>query len=171
MLVLSLLALNCNYVMKRGKEGGSWEGLMWLASANGNTIEVKTCEICRQSTTDMLTQILLQQNLLGWLLSRSLWHTITPTLVAVGSTAFPPYSQLSLYVSALLVWWVKPKQDVLLDPQKLGKLLLTPLFLERITLSNWEFPSWHCVQLACREGNGTPLQYSCLENPMDRGAW
>ena len=23
----------------------------------------------------------------------------------------------------------------------------------------------------CREGNGTPLQYSCLENPMDEGAW
>ena len=21
------------------------------------------------------------------------------------------------------------------------------------------------------EGNGIPLQYSCLENPMDRGAW
>ena len=21
------------------------------------------------------------------------------------------------------------------------------------------------------EGNGTPLQYSCLENPVDRGAW
>ena len=21
------------------------------------------------------------------------------------------------------------------------------------------------------EGNGTPLQYSCLENPMDGGAW
>ena len=20
-------------------------------------------------------------------------------------------------------------------------------------------------------GNGTPLQYACLENPMDRGAW
>ena len=25
------------------------------------------------------------------------------------------------------------------------------------------------VQLG--EGNGNPLQYSCLENPMDRGAW
>ena len=23
----------------------------------------------------------------------------------------------------------------------------------------------------CGEGNGTPLQYSCLEDPMDRGAW
>ena len=22
-----------------------------------------------------------------------------------------------------------------------------------------------------REGNGNPLQYPCLENPMDRGAW
>ena len=22
-----------------------------------------------------------------------------------------------------------------------------------------------------REGNGTPLQYSCLENPMGKGAW
>ena len=26
--------------------------------------------------------------------------------------------------------------------------------------------------MACGgEGNGTPLQYSCLENPMDGGAW
>ena len=22
-----------------------------------------------------------------------------------------------------------------------------------------------------KEGDGTPLQYSCLENPMDGGAW
>ena len=34
-----------------------------------------------------------------------------------------------------------------------------------------------CTPRACikpafeREGNGNPLQYSCLENPMDRGAW
>ena len=29
-----------------------------------------------------------------------------------------------------------------------------------------------CVGIAdSREGNGTPLQYSCLENPMDGGAW
>ena len=40
---------------------------------------------------------------------------------------------------------------------------------------------YYCLMLhhlSCRsvsfilgEGNGTPLQYSCLENPMDRGAW
>ena len=27
------------------------------------------------------------------------------------------------------------------------------------------------VSFTAREGNGTPLQYSCLENPMDGGAW
>ena len=25
--------------------------------------------------------------------------------------------------------------------------------------------------MAFGEGNGTPLQYSCLENPTDGGAW
>ena len=35
---------------------------------------------------------------------------------------------------------------------------------------------WGCIELdmteqLTREGNGNPLQYSCLENPMDRGAW
>ena len=27
------------------------------------------------------------------------------------------------------------------------------------------------VRIRSGEGNGTPLQYSCLENSMDRGAW
>ena len=27
------------------------------------------------------------------------------------------------------------------------------------------------LRVVVGEGNGTPLQYSCLENPMDRGAW
>ena len=30
---------------------------------------------------------------------------------------------------------------------------------------------WSIVQWPVGEGNGTPLQYSWLENPMDRGAW
>ena len=27
------------------------------------------------------------------------------------------------------------------------------------------------LEIGCGEGNGTPLQYSCLENPMVGGAW
>ena len=32
-------------------------------------------------------------------------------------------------------------------------------------------PYLSIYKLFCGEGNGTPLQYSCLENPMDGGAW
>ena len=27
------------------------------------------------------------------------------------------------------------------------------------------------LDMTKQQGNGTPLQYSCLENPMDGGAW
>ena len=30
---------------------------------------------------------------------------------------------------------------------------------------------WESLATQSREGNGTPLQYSCLESPKDRGAW
>ena len=30
---------------------------------------------------------------------------------------------------------------------------------------------WNLLYLNSGEGNGTLLQYSCLENPMDRGTW
>ena len=41
------------------------------------------------------------------------------------------------------------------------QLLKSPLSVASLT-------SPHCFYGG---GNGTPLQYSCLENPMDRGAW
>ena len=40
-----------------------------------------------------------------------------------------------------------------------------------------KFTVWNCNYFVTNltqyngEGNDTPLQYSCLENPMDRGAW
>ena len=30
---------------------------------------------------------------------------------------------------------------------------------------------WEAIERGFGEGNGNPLQYSCLENPVDRGAW
>ena len=42
-----------------------------------------------------------------------------------------------------------------------------PIYLQFFNLSTF-YPS---LYLPLGEGNGTPLQYSCLENPMDRGAW
>ena len=34
-----------------------------------------------------------------------------------------------------------------------------------------DFIFWGLQNHCRREGNGIPLQYSCLENPMDGGAW
>ena len=35
----------------------------------------------------------------------------------------------------------------------------------------WETKAQSLVGKIPGEGNGNPLQYSCLEHPMDRGAW
>ena len=51
-----------------------------------------------------------------------------------------------------------------------GSCLKTPGFI----LSQKRSPRMASLELVCwltREGNGTPLQCSCLENPMDGGAW
>ena len=42
----------------------------------------------------------------------------------------------------------------------------------RTRLSDFTFPFHFPFSLPCiGEGNGTPLQYSCLESPMDEGPW
>ena len=53
-----------------------------------------------------------------------------------------------------------------------------PGILRQEHWSGLAFPSpmhEHCLlnvsRFQLREGNGTPLQYSCLESPMDGGAW
>ena len=47
------------------------------------------------------------------------------------------------------------KQKTCLPMQEIEETQVQPL--------SWEDP--------LEEGHGNPLQYSCLENPMDRGTW
>ena len=42
------------------------------------------------------------------------------------------------------------------------------MVLKGMSLSSYLFD---VTKLRLREGNGNPLQYSCLENPMGGGAW
>ena len=37
--------------------------------------------------------------------------------------------------------------------------------------SDREILEFHGSRISKGEGNGNPLQYSCLENPVDGGAW
>ena len=42
----------------------------------------------------------------------------------------------------------------------------------RLEEDHFEYLSFRVLlALSFGEGSGTPLQYSCLENPMDGGAW
>ena len=43
--------------------------------------------------------------------------------------------------------------------------------VEKIRAQSINQPYSFILEAIIGEGNGTPLQYSCLENPMDRGAW
>ena len=38
-------------------------------------------------------------------------------------------------------------------------------------VSQKEKNKYHILTRIYGEGNGNPIQYSCLENPMNRGAW
>ena len=74
----------------------------------------------------------------------------------------------------------------LLFNQKLVQLKGTRTVKTRVLVLRFRFPCGpmvknslagrrrgfdHWVGKIPREGNGNPLQYSCLRNPMDRGAW
>ena len=50
-----------------------------------------------------------------------------------------------------------------------GPVLVTLLFFPLVP-SSYRVFLWFYIFFP-GEGNGTPLQYSCLENPMDGGAW
>ena len=55
-------------------------------------------------------------------------------------------------------WKLQQRWFLLQTVEELGWILSSPVV------------SWK-VELVSGEGNGTPLQYSCLENPMGGGAW
>ena len=58
-----------------------------------------------------------------------------------------------IFSSSASVWILLPRQPM------------------KTVMSQWLSLKLGWSYMPFGEGNGTPLQYSCLENPMDRGAW
>ena len=66
----------------------------------------------------------------------------------------------------------KPAVNIIFNSKKLKSFSLKSETIQRCPLTPLLFNIvWEDLATVIREGNGTPLQQSCLENPMDRGAW
>ena len=65
----------------------------------------------------------------------------------------------------LLVSWLQSLSAVILEPRKIkyaAILIVSSLICHEVM---------GLGAVIFGEGNGNPLQYSCLENPMDGGVW
>ena len=80
---------------------------------------------------------------------------------------------------------VKKAEDVFLElfcffdnPKDVGNLISGSSAFSKSSLNIWKFtvlillkPGLENFEHYFTSGNGKPLQYSCLENPIERGAW
>ena len=104
-------------------------------------------QLSQQYVTTGKTIALTIQTFVGRVMSL---HFNTPSSFVI---AFLPRSNY------LVISWLQSPSAVIFEPKK-RKFVTTSTFSPSI-----------CHAVMGPEGNGTPLQYSCLENPMDGGAW
>ena len=79
-------------------------------------------------------------------------------------------SKLSLHPKTTALFSLSYSSVFLSDVTFTEKAFLTTLYPQRIPRPWISALNYFCYDYL-GEGNGNPLQYSCLENPMDRGAW
>ena len=102
----------------------------------------------------------------------------------------PYLDRYSPFISSLRLWWRSFFYPSFLLLSSVGNLVLINCYWWHMSLSHIGFRKWLSgKESACNagdardagsipeserspgEGKGKPLQYSCLENSMDRGAW
>ena len=103
--------------------------------------------------------------------------------VTLGKSGGPHGYRKELWAEVRTPGWqricVVPKADI--GIMALGIMLIHPMITVYLQLSSLRGKASACnagdpglipgLGRSPGEGNGNPLQYSCLENPMDRGAW
>ena len=85
---------------------------------------------------------------------------------------FLPFLSLSLDIQASLIAHLVKNLPAMQETWIRSLGWEDPLEKGKVTHSSilaWRIP-WN-IQSMQSQSNGNPLQYSCLENPMDGGAW
>ena len=99
---------------------------------------------------------------------QSQWTAFLMLLSSVSSVCLSTTTKLNLTL--------RNQTDHTSMPGARNWIPLTRKYTSPTTLPSWCVPclagSWDCLLLHAHdgEGNGNPLQYSCLKSPMDRGA-
>ena len=109
----------------------------------------------------------------------SIWHSVSGLLPKIQDNTVSSAGDGQM--SGCKVFGPNRRFSVYFSPSPSVFLCLCHLKYSLEFLNQWYglLSSWWIVSLeyledsiyGSREGNGTPLQYSCLENPMDGGAW
>ena len=85
---------------------------------------------------------------------------------------FPSLSEFAAMIQHIYQRWQWQPTPVLLPGKSLGRRSLVGCTPQGHQESDMiEQLHFHFSLLCIGEGNGNPLQCSCLENPRDRGAW
>ena len=176
--------LQCS-CLENPRDGGAWWAAIYgvtqsqtrlkrlSSSSSSSLISLLSKELSRvfSNTIVQKLQFFGAQPSLWWTLTskHDYWKNHSLTIQTfVGKVMSLLFNTLSTFVIAflprnkrLLISWLQSPSAVILEPKKIKSLTVTifpPIYL-----------LWHDETRG--EGNGTPLQYSCLENPMDKGAW
>ena len=124
---------------------------------------------CQES--DMTHQLKNDRN--PCLLTRHLWCTRYYVQCFACTASFNPHNlgisekvmaPRSSTLAWKIPWMAEPDRLLSTGSQRVGHDWATSLSLNLQNI-------WLPLGEGLGEGNGTPLQYSCMENPMDRGAW
>ena len=78
---------------------------------------------------------------------------------------------LNMLSSLVITFLPRSKRLLISRLQSPSTVILEPPKIKYLTVSTVSPSICHEVMGLDGEGNGNPLQYSCLENPMDGGAW
>ena len=68
-------------------------------------------------------------------------------------------------------WWRREAWHAVIHRVTKSQTQLSNWTTSRVTKSQTPLSNWTTTSEAPGEGHDNPLQYSCLENPMDRRAW
>ena len=154
---------------------------------------------CQEKTTDLsylirnkLKEIFWHESNSWWLIRASLEAQMAKNLPAVQETHVQslgwedPLEKGMVIYSSILAWRIPWKEELgVLQSMRSQSIrhnwvtnialhfqfLIGGLVVKKLPANAWDTGSIRASGRTPGVGNGNPLQYSCLGNPMDRGTW